>query len=367
MNERIYAVWLSAAEKLTSMERCRLHRIFGSAKNVCEAGEKEWREALGEEKALYLRSLKRSLPLTEIEEKAGRWSEEGLSFCHLFEKGYPSLLAQIPDPPYMLFYKGRLPDAETPAAAVVGSRQCSPYGAHVAEELGRTLAARGFSVISGMASGIDGIAQEAAVNAGGYSLGVFGCGVDVCYPKKHRKLYDRLVETGGIVSEFIPGTHPMPQWFPMRNRIISGLSQAVVVVEARKRSGSLITADQALDQGRDVFVVPGRITDVFCQGCLSLVRQGADVVVSVDGFVRELEEKYFYRDGLPGDPVPESEKKNLACDEELVYSCLDFSPKDISRLRSEAGLSDRQTVRILTELELKEMARQVSRGYFTRR
>ena len=367
MNDRIYAVWLSAAEKLTPSERCRLHRIFGSAKNVYEACEKEWKEAVGEEKAFYLRSFRKSFLLSEVEKEAARWASEGISFSCIFDKDYPSALAQIPDPPYMLYYKGRLPDDEAPSVAVVGSRQCSPYGAHVAEELGRTLALRGFPVISGMASGIDGIAQEAALGAGGYSLGVFGCGVDICYPKKHRRIYDGLVESGGAVSEYLPGTHPMPQWFPMRNRIISGLSRAVVVVEARKRSGSLITADQALDQGRDVFVVPGRITDDFCQGCLSLIRQGADAVVSVDGFVRELEEKYLYGNSLPENIASVSEKKNLACEEELVYSCLDFSPKDISGLRRETGLSDRQLVTVLTKLELEELARQVSRGYYARR
>ena len=162
-----------------------------------------------------------------------------------------------------------------PAAAIIGARLASGYGREQARRFARRLASRGITIISGMARGIDGIAQKAALDAGGRSYAVLGCGVDICYPEENRELYDRLLQEGGIISEYPPGTYPEARLFPQRNRIISGLSDLVLVIEARKKSGTLITVDMALEQGREVYALPGRVSDALSDGCNRLIRQGA--------------------------------------------------------------------------------------------
>mgnify|MGYP002235004613 CR=1 FL=1 len=193
------------------------------------------------------------------------------------------------------FYRGKLPDENEPAVAVIGARECSEYGRYVAEELGQYLGRAGIQVISGMARGIDGISQQAALSAGGTSYGVLGCGVDICYPAQNRRLYEELLEKGGLLSTYAPGTKPLPQYFPPRNRIVSGLSDALIVIEARQKSGTLITVDMALEQGRDVYVVPGRLTDRLSDGCNHLADAGSgSVFISGEfcrGFLRSWEEK----------------------------------------------------------------------------
>jgi DNA processing protein len=194
---------------------------------------------------------------------------------------YPALLAELHDPPSRLFVRGAaLELLSGPAVALVGSRSCSPYGAQVARMLGRELARAGVAVVSGLARGIDGEAHRGALEAGGPTVAVLGCGVDRDYPRSNAGLARRIVEAGLVVSEYPPGVEPAPWRFPARNRIIAGLSHATVVVEARERSGALITADFALELGRDVFAVPGEITAALAAGTNDLLRQGAAPLLS---------------------------------------------------------------------------------------
>ena len=255
----------------------------------------------------------------------------GITFCSFLEQGFPDRLRMIPDPPFGLYFLGNVPlfgektkkqpksafnvlnahnvqnalcpDMQeqpaagntltkagasgldisgsslqygaAPAAAIIGARLASGYGREQARRFARRLASRGITIISGMARGIDGIAQKAALDAGGRSYAVLGCGVDICYPEENRELYDRLLQEGGIISEYPPGTYPEARLFPQRNRIISGLSDLVLVIEARKKSGTLITVDMALEQGREVYALPGRVSDSLSDGCNRLIRQGA--------------------------------------------------------------------------------------------
>ena len=196
------------------------------------------------------------------------------------DAAYPGLLAAIHDPPPALFVRGRGSDEllSQPAIAVVGARACSAYGRSVARSLGRELAAAGLVVVSGMARGIDGEAHRGALEAAGSTLAVLGCGIDRDYPAAHAELARRICERGLIVSEYEPGIEPAPWRFPARNRIIAGLCEATVVVEARERSGALITADFALEEGREVFAVPGEITSALSAGTNALIRLGATPV-----------------------------------------------------------------------------------------
>ncbi len=218
----------------------------------------------------------------------GRMRERGIFLVTEDEPQFPERLSRIPDKPYALYFAGRLPQAEKRAVAVIGARECTAYGRYMAEQFGAAFAKAGIQVISGMARGIDGIGQTAALKEGGYSLGVLGCGVDICYPGENRELYETLLAAGGICSEYPTGTEPRAVLFPPRNRIISGLCDAVLVVEAREKSGTLITVDMALEQGREVYALPGRATDPLSGGCNRLIRQGAGLASSPEEVLEEL-------------------------------------------------------------------------------
>ena len=219
-----------------------------------------------------------------------------------------SCIIEESDPPFGIYCRGPLlppdpppfPGLESPAAAVIGARLASGYGREQARRFSYRMASRGITIISGMARGIDGIAQTAALDAGGRSYAVLGCGVDICYPEENRSLYDRLLQQGGILSEYPPGTPPEARLFPLRNRIISGLADAVLVIEARKKSGTLITVDMALEQGRDVFALPGRVSDSLSDGCNRLIRQGAAPATCPEDLL-----EYFFETDTP---APETGK-----------------------------------------------------------
>lgn len=202
--------------------------------------------------------------------------------------GYPALLAQISRPPHTLWVRGQLAACDKTAVAIVGSRAATRDGLAVAEQLGAGLARAGIVVVSGLARGIDSAAHEGALGAGGLTVAVVGTGADVVYPSEHRALMARILERGAVVSELPPGTPPRPAHFPMRNRIISGLSRAVVVVEAAEKSGALVTAREAADQGRDVMAVPGRVVGGGNRGAHALLRDGAKLVESAVDILQEL-------------------------------------------------------------------------------
>ena len=248
----------------------------------------------------------------------------------------------------------------------------------MAEELGRYLGSQGIQVISGMARGIDGISQQAALLAGGTSYGVLGCGVDICYPSQNRKLYEELIQKGGLLSTYAPGTKALPAYFPPRNRIVSGLADALIVIEARQKSGTLITVDMALEQGKDVYVVPGRITDRLSDGCNRLLTQGAGVFLSPESFTEEFLRNWEEKQELSS-PDPEqkirgrrkSRKRIEKLEEPLrqVYKLLDCVPKSTEIILQEAWKKgeyiDIVTLhRRLMELELMGYVKQNTPGHF---
>lgn len=245
-------------------------------KNIKETVLKEEKELTECAKIFYLNLLRNDI-----------------SWTHLNCKDYPYRLKNIGDPPLILFYKGRLPDEGRPCVAIVGARGCSLYGEKTALMFAKELSSAGVQIISGMARGVDGISQRGSISVGGNTFGVLGCGVDVIYPEENKDLFEDILKDGGILSEFEPGTEPLRQYFPSRNRIISGLSDIVLVVEARKRSGTYITVTQALEQGREVFAVPGRITDALSDGCNNLIAAGAEIAVNSQTLMQDLKNKGF--------------------------------------------------------------------------
>ena len=256
---------------------------------------------------------------------------------------YPPLLRSIPDPPPTLWLRGEAPSEllARPAVAIVGARACSSYGRSVARSLARELAGAGLVVVSGMARGIDGEAHRGALDVDGISVAVLGCGIDRDYPAAHRDLAGRIVEKGLIVSEYEPGIEPAPWRFPARNRIIAGLCAATVVVEARERSGALITADFALEDGREVMVVPGEITSAVSMGSNALLRLGATPVTGADDV---LEAYGIERPVEPPVPI-----EGLAGD--LLVRLADGAAS-IDELARAAGVAPGEVAAALIELEL---------------
>jgi DNA processing protein len=256
---------------------------------------------------------------------------------------YPPLLAELHDPPPRLHVRGGPAEILAgPAVAVVGARSCSPYGAQVARELGRTLAGAGVVVVSGMARGIDGEAHRGALEAGGPTVAVLGCGIDRDYPQRHAELARRIVGSGAVISEYGPGIEPAPWRFPARNRIIAGLARATVVVEARERSGALITADFALELGREVFAVPGEITSALSAGTNDLLRQGAAPLLSPEDVL----------DAIGIEPASAGKVADVTPTAEAVLSVLVDGARGVDELVLAAGREPGKVAAALVELEL---------------
>ena len=289
---------------------------------------------------------------------------ENIKIYKKTEEGYPKTLLQLPDAPARIYVLGELPDPTRPAIAIVGARNCSSYGKNMAYEYARVLTKAGVQVISGLARGVDAAAHAGALAAGGKTYGVMGCGVDFCYPTSSRNLYHTMQQQGGILSEFSPGTPPLAYHFPLRNRIISGLSQAVLVVEAKEKSGSLITADAALEQGRTVFALPGRAGDLLSEGCNRLIYQGAIPAWKPEIILEEM--KWTKNKGKIQENFTEEKKIVLAREDDLVYSCLDLNPKTVSQLQDETGLPSGSLLKSLYYLTAKDLAREVWQNYYIR-
>jgi DNA processing protein len=270
---------------------------------------------------------------------------------------YPAALATIADPPFVLWRRGSIAVFERPSVALVGSRAASPYGLAVAERLAADLAARGVVVTSGLARGVDSAAHRGALAGGGLTAAVLGSGADVIYPPEHASLAREIEAAGGVVmSELAPGSPPLPLFFPLRNRIISGLSRAVVVIEAGEKSGSLITARMALDQGRDVLAVPGNILSGRNRGAHALLRDGAKIVDGADDILEELG---LYSDGKRGTtPFPATDP---------VLACLiPGEPADLDAIAERSGVPSSRLLPRLFELEMRGLVARAGGGRFVR-
>ncbi len=285
LNENDYAMWLYNVPTIGNANAERLLSGELTCRDIYEMSSKELSKLLTKKQVL---SVERTRAMWDFERERKKLDDRGIRFIPRIDEQFPEKLKDIPNAPFAIYVKGKLPDPKVPCVAVIGARMCSEYGRFMARQFGQGLAMSGIQVISGMARGVDGIAQGAALQSGGTSFAVLGCGVDVCYPEENIKIYDQLLENGGIISEFPPGTQPLANFFPMRNRIISALSDVVLVVEARQKSGTSITVDTALEQGREVMAIPGRTTDRLSDGCNHLISQGAGVATCVEDVLERL-------------------------------------------------------------------------------
>lgn len=290
--ELAYCMWFQNVEWIGDRTLFRLREHFGNMKEAFIAKELQLKTILNEKQfQSFLNAKKKISPKAYMEEVR----EKGIRYVPHFDVTFPDKLLHIPMAPFGIFVKGSLPDVSRPTVAMVGTRACSDYGKEVAAKFAQELACRGVQIVSGMARGIDAISQANCIKAGGYTYAVLGSGVDVCYPAEHRRLYEEIAKRGGIISTYPPESLPKAGCFPPRNRIISGLSDIVLVIEAGAKSGTLITVDMALEQGREVAVIPGRITDRLSQGCLQLVKQGASIVVDVQELMELLKGSSWFQ------------------------------------------------------------------------
>lgn len=310
-------------------------------------------------------------------EKAQALKKKGIRYIWMGETEYPSRLLQIENPPFGLYVKGRLPRQERAAVGIVGTRMASPYGREQARVFAAELAREGVQIISGMARGVDGVAGRGALDTSDDSYAVLGGGVDICYPRENKDLYEALLDRGGLLSEYRPGLAPQNTFFPARNRIISGLSDIILVIEAREQSGTLITVDRALEQGKDVWALPGRRTDRNSAGCNRLIRQGAGIALSPELILealglREAEESEHFG----------TEYAQLTFDFEAlagaesgvgraILECLDYSePRSLDNIAPEVArmvcreVPFREMMKELTHLTLRGCVKEIRVGQY---
>lgn len=388
MSALTYWLWLSELQGLTNQTRLALLRRFETPERIFYADPEELllTEGITRQQAELL-SDHRLDGARKIQEDCHRLN---IRILTIGDAEYPGRLKNIYDPPMLLYMKGRMPvmDEEV-AIAVVGTRSCTPYGEGCAKKLGHELSAAGAVVVGGLAKGIDAAATHGALMAGGVTVGVVGNGLDVRYPYENRFLYDDVAAAGVLLSEYPPGTEPAGRHFPARNRILSGLCVGTLVVEAPLRSGALITAETALEQGRDVFAVPGPIDAVNSAGCNRLIQEGALLVTGAEDILREYEGRYPQklrprayteppktvgyqaRRLAEAKPVPPSvslsrELPELSDDQLAILRLLGEEPMQVDDIIELTDIPTRRVLSALTVLEMDELVTQHSGKRYTR-
>lgn len=376
MEERAYQYWLHNLPGIGDKTIEILLETFGSAGQIYSAGIDALKRVVKGKRAEKIETFSK---IWDVEKKYEELERRKILFVPQDDERYPERLKEMEYPPYALYCLGSLPQEQTPSAAVIGARECSEYGSHMARAFAGKMAEAGVAVVSGMARGIDGIAQKAAILNGGRTYAVLGSGVDVCYPASNRELYREILETGGgILSPFPPGSPPLKQQFPERNRIVAGLSDVLLVVEARLKSGTWITVDMALEQGKSIYAVPGRLTDRLSDGCNFLIRQGAGIALTPEDILAELaviqnreglkcrKETTAIKAGAFGEGNQEADKTKME-----LLSLLDAYPRSADEILAAMEKKGKtvELPRLLEELIglcIENKAKQVCGSYFVK-
>jgi DNA processing protein len=352
---------LSTVPNVGPIRFVSLVKHFGSPEAVLSAPEKELAD-FPEVGPVIASNIKRKVDGELVDKQWGLIEKNQVRILTFKDEAYPENLKSIYDPPPFLFIKGEIKKEDKNAIAIVGCRAASSYGKQIAEKIGRELAKRGITVVSGLAWGIDSIGHLSALEENSRTIAVFGSGLDVIYPPENRKLAERIILNGAILSEFFLGTKPERQNFPRRNRLISGLSLGVVIIEAGAKSGALLTACHALEQNREVFAVPGNIGAKTSEGTNQLIKQGAKLVTSVEDILEEL--NLFAK-------TQEKEKlqvdvSSLSDIEKDIFQLITSEPHHIDKIAQDTSMSTAQALSALLSLELKGLVKQLSGKMFVR-
>lgn len=364
------AAWvaLSLVKGLGSATFCQLLLTFKTPEAILAASRSALRAVVNDEVADAILSIDTAPDIKARLEQTLDWlAQPGNHLLTLADPYYPARLLQIDQPPPVLYAKGDLQLLLRPAMAVVGSRHATPQGEHTATAFAQSLCQAGFSVVSGLALGIDGAAHRGALQANGATIAVVGTGLDIVYPARHKTLAHAIAEHGLLLSEFALGTPSIPHHFPRRNRIISGLSEGCLVVEANVDSGSLITARLAAEQGREVFAIPGSIHSPVAKGCHGLIKQGAKLVESIEDILSEFPQLHAVKRSEAHDPNgPLPERAQLPPQALSVLDCMGFDPVFADQIAARSGLTSSEVSTMLTLLELAGMVSNLSNGHIQR-
>ena len=365
MSSLKYWIWLATRTGIGPVRVKRLLEHFGSSENVYNAKDREYYdvESIGPADIKWLKEKE----LETANKILSSCEEIGCKIITLHDLAYPDRLRNIYDPPTVLYVKGNLPNLDDlPVVGVVGSRSCTPYGIRTAENVCYKLSENGVIVVTGLARGVDTAAARGALRGGTFSIGVIGSGLDIVYPPENRQLYEDVASAGAVISEYPPGTPAVKQNFPARNRIISGLSLGVAVIEAPKKSGALITAARALEQGRDVFSLPGNVDAVACEGSNRLLREGAIPFMSADDIIDEYIELYPEKINISAiqkqKPFDNTSKvgyidlsdllDKLDGDEKAIVESIGNGSKHVDEIIIDTGFPAQKVLASLTILEL---------------
>ncbi len=343
MDSILFDIWMKELPHLSSQMKIHLVKCMGDSEKVFHASKSALCdiENISRDAINYILLNK---DLNNAKKIYDTMKEEGIEGVSYFDEHYPKILKEIYEPPFLLYMKGELSEADQDAVAIVGARKATSYGKWAAYNIACRLAEYDTTVISGMAFGADTFAHRGSLDGKGRTIAILACGLDICYPKCNDKLMKEIIENGSVISEYAPGIQPLPRYFPKRNRIISGLSKAVVIVEANLKSGSLITAEYAIDQGRDVYAVPGNIESIYSKGTNKLIMEGAMPIIGIEEFVRE----FTMESGKS------SEEIILGIHEkELVDIVKKYQPISIDTLLYKLNLTPSDISALLTVLEIK--------------
>lgn len=361
MKEEIkYWLAINTIEKLGPVTIKKLWDHFGDIKKVWMAGPKEILKIDGLNKAAATAFIN-DRDKIDLESEFNKANEAGIKTFVLGDEEYPVNLVNIYDPPPVLYVRGDIFKADQKALAIVGTRRASRYGLEFARKMARELASAGITIVSGLASGIDTAAHRGALEAKGRTIAVFGCGVDVIFPADNRELAKQIELSGALVSEFPLGRPTSKSNFPRRNRIISGLSLGVIMVEGHYDSGAMITAKEALEQGREVFAVPGNVELEQSKGPHWLIKQGAKLVESVEDVLEELKFQITNNksQAIPKSQLTKIKPANLSPEEDKIFSSLSIEPKHLDVIAADTGLLVHQVSSLLMVLEIKRVVRQL--------
>ncbi len=360
MEERIFAFWLCSIPGIGPKKTESLLRYFGSPREVFGAKSCQLEQVPKLQKSDQERILA-GQNLEHLKKQYGAMERQGISFVYATEQAFPEKVRHIPDAPYGLFFRGRLPLPHVPCVAIVGARDASYEGSQIAKKFGYELAENGIQVISGMARGIDIAAQRGVLqSANGRTYSVLGTGIDICYPREHIEEFTLMQENGGVLSEFPMHTPPLGFHFPLRNRLISAFSDGILVIEARKKSGSLITAEIGLEQGKEIFAVPGNIWDEKYEGSNGLIQNGAALTLKVQDLLDGL--GLFY----DGDVIEKKKRSYgmLETSEKMVYAILSLEPIHLSQVVERTGLSLSEAAESVMSLHGKGLVQVIGNNYF---
>lgn len=355
-----YDYWWAGMPRSYHAKVRQIAKAAGSARHLYEMDKDELTHIVGISDK-YAEDIIRKRKEWDLDAEYEKLQRSGIRFIPWYSNDYPGRLRDTAGFPFAVFALGDVPEDDRLSVAIIGTRNCSEYGRMMAKKFGGDLADMGVQIVSGMAYGIDGIGQTAALDAGGRSFAVLGCGVNICYPASNRNLYERLKENGGIISEYGMYTQPQPCLFPPRNRIISALADAILIVEAREKSGTMITVDMALEQGKDVAIVPGRITDPLSTGCIKLWKQGAVPVTCAEDVMRLLDQDYNN-----AGKKRKCEKISLPDEERDIYRILEPYAMSVGDIARKASVPLRQAICVLVELCIKGLAAESGSGYYVR-